>query len=492
MSQININNLSFSYGGNEKVFDNVSFNFDTSWKCGLIGRNGSGKTTLLNLLQNKYEYEGNITLSENLMYFPFDIKYPNKTLRMIADEILLDHEEWKLSKELSLLKLDEDILDRVYKTLSYGEQVKFMLAILFTKDHEYLLIDEPTNHLDYEARDLVSDYLKNKDGFLLVSHDRKFLDTCIDHLIVLNRTSIEVRSGSFKAWYQDKLDKDEYEINKNIRLRKGVKRLDQSFRESQRASFGIESTKYGHGVKNSSGVDRGFVGHKAAKKMKLAKNIERRKLKDLEERKKLLKDVEEVDDLKMFNLDYHQESLIQYINCDLGYSEKPVLKNFNIDIKRNEVIKLKGKNGSGKSTIIKSLMRDIDIIAGEEYRGSRIKISYVPQSAKNLEGLLFDLAVERDVDQSQFMSTLAKMGVSREHFYNDVSSFSEGQKKKVLLALSLCEKAHLYIWDEPLNYIDIFTRMQIEDLIKEFKPTLVFVEHDEEFAKDIVNKLINL
>ena len=241
MSQININNLSFSYGGNEKVFDNVSFNFDTSWKCGLIGRNGSGKTTLLNLLQNKYEYEGNITLSENLMYFPFDIKYPNKTLRMIADEILLDYEEWKLSKELSLLKLDEDILDRVYKTLSYGEQVKFMLAILFTKDHEYLLIDEPTNHLDYEARDLVSDYLKNKDGFLLVSHDRKFLNTCIDHLIVLNRTSIEVRSGSFKAWYQDKLDKDEYEINKNIRLRKEVKRLDQSFRESQRASFGIES-----------------------------------------------------------------------------------------------------------------------------------------------------------------------------------------------------------------------------------------------------------
>lgn len=492
MSQININGLSFSYGGNEKVFDNISLNFDTSWKCGLVGRNGSGKTTLLNLLQNKYEYEGSISLSDNLMYFPFDIKDTKKTIKEIAFDILGDYEEWRLSKELSLLAVAVDILDRQFETLSYGEQVKFMLAILFVNDHEYLLIDEPTNHLDFEARNLVSKYLKSKDGFLLVSHDREFLDTCIDHLIVLNKTSVEVRSGSFKSWYQDKLDKDEFEINKNKRLRKEVRRLDDSFRENQRSSHGIESTKYGHGVKKSSGVDRGFVGHKAAKKMKLAKNIEKRKLKDIEERKKLLKDVEEVDDLKMFNLEYYQDSLIEFIDCELGYDGHVVLDSFNIHIKKGEIIKLKGKNGSGKSTVIKTIMNEITILGGEEYRGSNIKISYVPQSAKNLTGFLFDLANEREVDKSQFMSILAKMGVSREHFYNDVSTFSEGQKKKVLLALSLCEEAHLYIWDEPLNYIDIFTRIQIEELIAKYKPSLLFVEHDEEFAKEIVNKVILL
>lgn len=493
MAQISVNNLTFSYGGESNVFDNVSLILDTSWKCGLVGRNGIGKTTFLKLLNKELKYEGTIINNNSMLYFPFHISNDHHNTLDIVYEILGDIEEWRLYKELDLLKVNENVLYRPFNTLSYGEQIKVMLAMLFIKDVDYLLIDEPTNHLDYAGRILVSNYLKKKSGFLLVSHDREFLDNCIDHIIVLNKTSIEVRSGSFSAWYKDKLDKDNLEINKNIQLRKEVKRLELSFRHSKAQSDRIEKTKYGHKVfKSSAGVDRGFIGHKAAKKMKTAKNIEKRKLKDIEERKTLLKDVEEVDDLKLFNEQFHQRSIIQIINATIGYNKHIVLENFNLHIEDQDIIQIEGKNGSGKSSIIKVLLDELEILSGTIFKGSNLKISYVPQSARNLSGNLFDLADERDVDVSQFMSILAKMGVDRKHFDMDLEDFSEGSKKKVLLALSLCESAHLYVWDEPLNYIDIFTRMQIEKLIELYKPTILFVEHDNQFSDAIKTKTIKL
>ena len=112
-------------------------------------------------------------------------------------------EEWKLFRELHLLNVDENLIYRMFETLSKGEQTKVLLAILFTKEDGFLLIDEPTNHLDMEGRKIVSEYLKNKNGFLLISHDRDFLDGCIDHIISMNRNSIDVQSGNFTSWYEN-------------------------------------------------------------------------------------------------------------------------------------------------------------------------------------------------------------------------------------------------------------------------------------------------
>lgn len=492
MAQISVNNLTFSYGGESNVFDNVSFTFDSSWKCGLVGRNGIGKTTFMKLLINELKGSTLITHNETMLYFPFEVVDDQVLTIDFISETLGDFESWRLYKELDLLEVNEDVLYRKFETLSYGEQVKVMLAMLFVKDVDYLLIDEPTNHLDYEGRTLVAKYLSRKQGFLLVSHDRTFLDNCIDHLIVLNKNSIEVRAGSFSAWYKDKQNQDALEIRQNNRLRKEVKRLDASFRQSKSVADGIEKTKYGHKVYKSSGVDRGYVGHKAAKKMKSAKNLEKRKFKDLEARKKLLKDVEEVNDLKITTLDYHQDLLFELYDATIGYPNKIVLENFNLKVNVGDIIQIKGSNGSGKSSIIKVLLDELDLISGKKYMGSRIKISYVSQSASKLSGTLFDIAHEAEIDVSLFMSILAKMGVMRNQFEQNVSMFSQGQKKKVLLARSLSETSHILIWDEPLNYIDIFLRLQIEQLIKVYNPTIIFVEHDESFAKSIRTKLINI
>ena len=124
--------------------------------------------------------------------------------------------------------------------------------------------------------------------------------------------------------------------------------------------------------------------------------------------------------------------------------------------------------------------------------GSGLVISYVPQDTSYLKGMLSDFADENHIDESLFKAILRKMDFERIQFEKDIQDFSGGQKKKVLIAKSLCEQAHLYVWDEPLNFIDVYSRMQIEQLIKEFSPTMVFVEHDSVFRETVATKTVQL
>ncbi len=121
-----------------------------------------------------------------------------------------------------------------------------------------------------------------------------------------------------------------------------------------------------------------------------------------------------------------------------------------------------------------------------------LKISYVSQSTEELEGTLKNFAYQMKIDESIFKAMLSKMGFSSLDFNTDIKKMSEGQKKKVLIAKSISEMANIYIWDEPLNYIDIITRIQIEEAILKYKPTMIFVEHDETFIKNVATKIINL
>lgn len=191
MGLLEVKNLTFGYDNQvENVFDNISFQIDTNWKLGLIGRNGKGKTTLLNLFKDKYEYQGYITPNYKYDYFPFSIKNDNLKTIEIIDEILNDYELWQIERELSLLDVEDAVLQQNFNTLSKGQQTKVLLAVLFLKPHDFVLIDEPTNHLDYHGRKILSNYLKRKKSFILVSHDRNFLDSCIDHVLAINRSNI--------------------------------------------------------------------------------------------------------------------------------------------------------------------------------------------------------------------------------------------------------------------------------------------------------------
>jgi len=276
MSMIKIENLTFSYPTSyDNIFENVSFQIDTDWKLGFVGRNGRGKTTFLSLLLGKYEYSGSITSSVQFDYFPYPV--PDKSLwtEEILTAICPLAEEWELLRELSYLEVAPEVLWRPFGTLSNGEQTKVLLAALFLKEGNFLLIDEPTNHLDIRARELVSAYLGKKKGFILVSHDRHFLDGCVDHILSLNRVDIEVQGGNFSSWMENFTRQQEFEAAKKERLQKDVRRLQKAARRTGDWSGKVEKTK--KGTRNSGlRPDRGYIGHKSAKMMKRSKVIEAR------------------------------------------------------------------------------------------------------------------------------------------------------------------------------------------------------------------------
>lgn len=485
MAQIQVNHLSFYYDGSyDDIFKEVSFSIDTDWKLGFVGRNGRGKTTFLNLLMGKYEYRGSIVSPEKFMYFPFDMGDRTRlTIELVEDEEP-QYELWKLIRELNLLQVDAEVLYRPFETLSNGEQTKVMLAVLFMREDLFLLIDEPTNHLDATARQVVSSYLNKKKGFILVSHDRAFLDSCIDHVLALNKHTIEVVQGNFSSWWENKRLRDAYEFQENEKLKKEVGRLKETAKQAENWSDKVEKTKIGTKVAGLK-PDRGFIGHKAAKMMKRSKNAENRMERAIEEKEKLLKNVETEESLKILPLVHHKEVLVSLEGVSLSYGNHRVCSQLNFEVRRGERVVLNGGNGSGKSTVIKAILGEPLVTEGRLERAAGLIISYVAQDTSWLSGSIGDFTVEHGLDDTLFRTILRKLDFSRDQFEKDMTVYSEGQKKKVLLAKSLCERAHLYIWDEPLNFIDVFSRMQIEELIKEYELTMIFVEHDKVFA-DII------
>lgn len=161
MSMIRVEHLTFSYSSSyDEIFKDVSFNIDSDWKLGFVGRNGRGKTTFMKLLLGEHEYRGTIISNVEFDYFPFEITDRAQMTEDILRQICPQVQEWEFIKELSCLKVDSEVLWRPFDTLSNGEQTKVLLAALFLKPANFLLIDEPTNHLDVGARRHIADYLK--------------------------------------------------------------------------------------------------------------------------------------------------------------------------------------------------------------------------------------------------------------------------------------------------------------------------------------------
>lgn len=495
MSLIQVSNLTFAYEGSyENIFENVSFQIDTNWRLGFTGRNGRGKTTFLNLLLGKYEYQGSISASVAFSYFPFDLTDRNALAMDAVEEMDPDYEYWRLAREMEKLGLSDEVLYRPYGTLSNGEQTKLQLAVLFSRENHFLLIDEPTNHLDIRGRELVSRYLSGKKGFLLVSHDRAFLDGCVDHILSINRADIQVCKGNFSTWMENKQRQDDFERAENDKLKKEISRLQETAREKAQWADTAEGRKIGA---DPLKVDKPknykpYQGAKAAKAMARAKAIGQRRTAAIEEKTRLLKNIERSDTLKIFQTPFHTSRLVELKDVSIQYGKTPVCEHISFAIGQGDRIALQGPNGSGKSSILKLICGEEIPYTGQLWRGNGLRISYVSQDTSNLRGKLSDLARDSGIDESLFLAMLSKLDVGKTQMEKDLSNLSAGQKKKVLLAKSICEPAHLHIWDEPMNYIDVISRMQIEELLLAFQPAILFVEHDKAFCENVATKIVKL
>ena len=494
MSMIDVSNLTFGYEGSpELIFDHVGFQIDSGWKLGFTGRNGRGKTTFLRLLQGEYPYSGTISASVEFEYFPYEVANLSRTGLEVVREIAPEAEDWEIQRELGLLDLAERSLELPFSSLSNGERTKVLLAAMFLKENAFLLIDEPTNHLDLEGRRKLGSYLARKRGFLLVSHDRAFLDQCVDHILAINRTNIEIQRGNFSSWWENRRRQDAFELARQEKLQKDIGRLTESARRASGWSDWTEKRTFGVDHPGAKAADRGLVGPTAAQLMQRSKSIQRRREEAVEEKKQLLQNLERQEALAVTPLPCRTGArLAEFRDVAVCYNGRRVCREITFEVLAGERIALQGANGCGKSSLLKLLLGEEIPHSGTVETMSGLVVSYVSQNTDHLRGSLTEFVRTQGLDGSRFRTILRKLDVPREQFEKDLADYSSGQKKKVLLAASLCTQAHLYVWDEPLNFIDVISRMQVEDLLLACRPTLLFVEHDARFCDEIATRRIRI
>ncbi len=500
MTAIKIENLTFGYDRmGSLLFADAQLVVDLRWKLGLVGRNGRGKTTFLKLLQEELPFQGRITGQQDFDYFPQKVADPEEITFYALSEIR-EVEQWQLERELNLLSCDPEVLWRPFATLSGGEQTKVLLALMFTGEGGFPLIDEPTNHLDITGRKQVAEYLRRQQsGYILVSHDREFLDEATNHTLAIEKSRLVLYQGNFSTYEEEKARQDAFEEAQNRKLKKEISRLQQTAVEKAEWSRNREGDKHNPSRGFIDTEDRrkspGAIGADAARMMKRSKAILQRVESQITEKAGLLKNIEQVDQLKMCYEPGHQRRLLQVEELSLGYpGNRDLFSGISFELLQGECLAITGANGSGKSSLLQAVLGEFpgEIRQGSLLLPQGIVISRVRQNYEDNQGTLAEFAELEGLDYPQFLNNLRKLGMERNIFENDIRQMSMGQQKKVELAKSLSQKAQLFIWDEPLNYLDVFNQEQIRQLLLAVKPAVILIEHDHHFVTTVADKIIQL
>lgn len=457
MGSIKISNVSFRYeDSSNHIFNNLNLDLDSSWKLGLVGRNGRGKTTFLNLLQGKLVGRGEIQTKLNFSYYPIRIKDPaNITLYELQDQIMF--EQWKLERELNLMHVDSNLIWQSFNTLSGGEQTKILLALSFIDENSFPLIDEPTNHLDEESRQEICKYLtKHHKGYIVVSHDRNFLNQVTDHVLAIENTEIHLYQGNYATYEQIKEARDEFNREKNEKIAGEIKNLHNQKEQFYHWAQKIEARKNlgqktQYILNRRARVNKAAIGHSAAKMMKKSITRRNRMDKKIEEKEGLMVNIEDIPKLTMnFQSNYHSAFLKFLLNKVSA-------------------------NSNGRCELTNGL-----------------RISYLPQDLTIYQGSLKNFALHQKLSYEDLLNILKKMGFPHTNFNVPIEEMSMGQQKRIALAKSLLEPADLYLWDEPANYLDVFNQDQLINLLQEVKPAMLLIDHDQYFIEQVADERIKL
>lgn len=524
MSVVSFNNLSFHYNNPYRpIFSNLSFSFTTEWKTGLTGKNGRGKTTILKLLTKELEPSGgNVSCPGEILSFPYNITNKSLIVLDIIKNSIAPFAKWEqkmedllsagseeslqkysivyekftyykgyeidslIEKEAEKVGLDSSLIYKNFEHLSGGEQTRALIIPLFLRPGIFPVIDEPTDHLDLHGRKLLAEYLlRKKSGFLLVSHDRFLLDYCTDHIIELQRDGVRIFEGNYSTLkYQSDLE-NESEHKRSENLQKVISKLESS--AAKRRSWSITGEK----EKNSS-ADSGFVSHKASKVMKRALSIEKRINSNIEEKKGLLKNFDTEKKLLLPIEQKIPDILLSIENISIIINNREIVRNFSLSLRKGERIALCGKNGCGKTSVLNAVDGTLRVNSGSIYFPKYIHYSRAYQLPLWNQGNLRAHLENSKIEETRFRFIMAAFGMTGELFNNPLENLSRGELRKIDLCRSFVSRSHFFIWDEPLNYLDINSREQLQEVICEFEPTLLFVEHDKYFIDQVATQIIEM
>ena len=469
---LKVQDLSISFDG-KQVFENLNFVVNDKEKVGLIGRNGCGKTTLFKILSGKIkDYEGEVSIPKG-----YKVGYLEQHLQFIQETVLEEaclalpeykkEATWDAEKILTQLGFSEEDKQKSPQEFSGGWQIRLNLAKLLISEPNILLLDEPTNYLDIISIRWLKQFLKDYNGaIILITHDRTFMDEIIDHTIIIYRGSSIKITGNTQDMY-DKIATDEetYEksrINLNKKKEQIQKYIDR-FRYKARLAGGVQS------------------------KIKMVEKMgEMEKLANIESLDFDFKYQEFTGNANMVNVD----------NLFFGYDkDKPLIKDLSFKIQKGDKICVIGKNGKGKSTLLKILIGELQKDKGDLVINAKTKIGYFGQT--NIDRLNLNNTIEEELrtvniflPRTTILATAGKMLFSGDSAQKRISVLSGGEKSRVSLGKIILTPCNLLVLDEPTNHLDIESCEALCEAIENFKGASIIVSHNEYLLNNIANKLI--
>jgi ATPase subunit of ABC transporter with duplicated ATPase domains len=509
------------------IFENVFLELHAGDRVGLLGRNGSGKTTLMKLLTKLEQPDaGEVSCSGHLAYLEQRSELEAGSLREIV--LPVRHRQLKTALEVAQQNLEhpsnenlerfalaeeafrvtggydiearaENILaglglsgDRSSQALSGGQERRALLARLLIEPSDFYLLDEPTNHHDLESLMWLEGFVNSSEaGFLIVSHDRAFLDATVTSCYELERGKLTEYPGNYSEAMEVKRVLREAALVAFENHTRKVKQLElEAQLAAQQASRSYNKNRMGNRDATSSWHKGNRAQHSTGRRtLALEKRIEH--MGELE------KPFEEnfMTRIKLGNLNHGPNEVLTLENLKLERGEKLILEGLNLHVRRGERLALVGVNGGGKSTLLKAILGQLPISSGKILTGVGLNMYWAGQNTEELDEheTLKDalLAANPDLETRELFALLASLGLPKDPT-RAITTLSGGQRTRLSLARLSVTKAHLLILDEPTNNLDIDAIQALEKLLLEFPGTIIFASHDRRLLENVSSKTLEI
>ena len=519
MIVLSCNNLNKSFGI-DTILENVSFTVNEYDKVGIIGVNGTGKTTLFKILSGIYGYDsGDIYLGkgveigyleqntnfhsegtifeEVLEVFKdliemetylrdLEVKIANESSNPNSKELekIMNEYSNKLEKFSELngygykseakgvlkgLGFSDEDMDKKINILSGGEKTRVLLAKLLLKNPSLLLLDEPTNHLDSEAIEWLEVFLKQYKGtVIIISHDRYFLDQVVNRVFEIHNKKLRTYNGNYSKFIELSKVEKELELKKFEDQQKEIKKQEES-------------------------IDR-LKAYGREKHLKRARSKE-----------KMLDKVEVLDRPEMYrkkaNIKFSPSvtsgnDVLEARDISMGYGDRTLFNNLNLNIYRGEKVALIGPNGAGKSTLFKIIMNNLQPLTGSVKLGTNVHVDYFHQEQKtlNLDNTIID-EIWNDhpqLTQTTLRTMLGAFLFEDEEVFKKISTLSGGERARVAILKLILSNSNFLLLDEPTNHLDIDSKEVLEEALLNYEGTLFTISHDRYFLNTVIDKILVL
>ena len=517
MALLHVDNLYKGFSG-ETLFKNISFSIDEKDKIGVIGINGAGKTTLIKMLLEEEENDvdpstnqrGTISKKGNLrigyLSQNINLNYENTVfdeLMLVFGSVLEDYKkiqelsfrinlepdnfdkimeelavvttryeqeegyaiEYKVKQILNGLSVQEDLWKQKIGDLSGGQKSRVALGKILLEEPELLILDEPTNHLDLVAIEWLEKFLKDYNkAVMVVSHDRYFLDNVVGRIFEIEGHTLKTYKGNFT----------EYTIQKEVYLSGAMKAFEKEQEKIKQMEEYIR--RYKAGIKSKQARGRESLLNRMEKMENPVVNVRKMKLKFDIERPSV-------------------DRVLKIQNLSKSYDGKKIFQNLNLEIFRGERVGIIGKNGVGKSTLLKIINGTENPDSGVVTIGEKVTIGYYDQNHKGLDekaSILNEFMFNYPMSEEDVRRLAGGFLFPEEDVFKIIGSLSGGEKARVTLMKLILKKANFLVLDEPTNHLDIYSREVLEEALEDYQGTILIVSHDRYFLEGIVNTIYEI